>query len=215
MLFAKDDRVVFIGDSITDCGRARPVGEGLGGALGTGYVADIAAMLGAMAPESPVRVINMGVSGNRIPDLKARWQTDVIALHPHWVCVMIGINDVWRQFDSPMQTELHVSLEAYERIYRELIEQTLPLVKGMVLITPFYIEPNPQDAMRARMDAYSAVVRGLAAAYGLPLVDVQAAWDALLEHMYPAAIAWDRVHPNHMGHVYLAKTILKGVGFQA
>ena len=31
-------KLVILGDSITDCGRARPVGEGLPGALGNGYV---------------------------------------------------------------------------------------------------------------------------------------------------------------------------------
>jgi hypothetical protein len=38
MLIAPHSKVVMTGDSITDCGRARPVGEGLGGALGNGYV---------------------------------------------------------------------------------------------------------------------------------------------------------------------------------
>ena len=34
MKIAPHSKVVFIGDSITDCERARPVGEGLFGALG-------------------------------------------------------------------------------------------------------------------------------------------------------------------------------------
>ena len=59
------------------------------------------ALLGAVYPERMIRVINMGVSGNTTRDLKARWQTDVLDLKPDWLSIMIGANDVWRQYDSP------------------------------------------------------------------------------------------------------------------
>lgn len=213
MLFSRNDKIVFIGDSITDCERARPVGEGLFRAWGTGYVADVGALLGAMYPELGLRVVNMGISGNQIRDLRQRWQTDVLDLKPDWVSVMIGINDVWRRFDCPAETERHVPLDEYEATYRELVAETLPHVKGMVMMTPFYIEPNKQDAMRAAMDEFSAVVEKVAAEFGQTFVDVQAAWDALLAHYYPASIAWDRVHPNQIGSMYLARTFLRAVGF--
>ena len=57
--------------------------------------------LGAVYPERMIRVINMGVSGNTTRDLKARWQRDVLDLKPDWLSIMIGANDVWRQYDSP------------------------------------------------------------------------------------------------------------------
>jgi len=46
-------KLVFIGDSITDCERARPVGEGLFGAVGKGYVAIVDGLLGAIHPPTP------------------------------------------------------------------------------------------------------------------------------------------------------------------
>ncbi|MDR0896254.1 MAG: SGNH/GDSL hydrolase family protein [Oscillospiraceae bacterium] len=214
MLFDTGDKLVFIGDSISDCGRARPVGEGLGLSLGNGFIADVAALLGSAHPAERLRVVNMGISGNRIRDLKARWDDDVLALQPDWVCVLIGINDVWRQFDSPLQPEEHVLPDEYESTYIELIERTLPHVKGMVLMTPYYIEPNPQDAMRARMDAYGAIVKRVAERFGLPCIDMQAAWSPLFAHMYPGNIAWDRVHPNHLGAVHLARAFLKATGYE-
>src|SRR5947209_545163 len=119
-----------IGDSITDCDRARPVGEGLFGAQGRGYVANVDALLGAVYPERRIRVVNMGISGNTTRDLKARWQTDVLDLSPDWLSIMIGDNDVWRQFDSPWQTEQHVYLEEYEASLNHLVEQTAGRVKG-------------------------------------------------------------------------------------
>jgi lysophospholipase L1-like esterase len=208
------DKLVMIGDSITDVGRARPVGEGRADdALGRGYVMLVDALLSAVYPDRFIRVINMGISGNTTRDLKARWQTDVLDQSPQWVSIMIGANDVWRQYDSPRQVERHVLIEEYEKNLVELVVTTKPGVKGLVLMTPFYLEPNRQDAMRATMDRYGAVVKRVAKAQDVILVDTQAAFDRLLEVYYPATINWDRVHPNAAGAMLLARTFLSAVGF--
>ncbi|MBQ4451114.1 MAG: SGNH/GDSL hydrolase family protein [Clostridia bacterium] len=212
MLFEAHDTVLFIGDSISDYERARPVGEGLFNAWGRSYVACAGALLGCMYPELGLRVVNMGISGNQVRDLEARWQTDVIDRKPDWVSVLIGINDVWRQFDSPYIPETHVSPEQFEETYERLIKRTLPLVKGMILMTPYYMEPNRGDAMRARMDEYGKVVKKLADRYNLTFVDLQAGWDELFQYMHSTNIAWDRVHPNQTGCMYIAKQFLKAVG---
>jgi len=44
-------------------------------------------------------------------------------------------------------------------------------------------------------------------------VDTQAAFDRVLAHQHSAAIAWDRIHPNHVGHSVLARAFLDGIGF--
>jgi len=208
-----NSKLVFIGDSITDCDRSKPVGEGLFGAIGKGYVGLVDAILGAACPEKKIRVINMGISGNTVRDLKNRWQTDVIALKPDWLSIMIGINDVWRQFDLPLQKEIHVGPEEYAATLDELVGKTLPVVKGLVLMTPYYIEPNRQDAMRARMDEYGRLVKKIADKHGTVFVDTQAALDKILKHVYPATLAWDRVHPTAVGHMVLARAFLASVGF--
>ena len=214
MLFEKGQTVLFIGDSISDYERIRPVGEGLFNAWGRSYVADVGSLLGCMYPELGLRIINMGISGNQARDLEARWETDVMAHRPDWVSVLIGINDVWRQFDSPELKEQHVSPEDFRATYERLIESTLPRVKGMVLMTPYFMEPNRLDPMRARMDEYGGIVKELAAKHGLICVDLQAGWDRLFQHMHPCNIAWDRIHPNQIGCMYIAKQFLAAVGFE-
>ncbi len=213
MKLPKNSKLVMIGDSITDAGRAQPIGEGLGETLGRGYVALIDALLGATYPELGIRVVNMGTSGNTVRDLKARWQRDVLDLKPDWLSVMIGINDVWRQFDSPRQPEIAVPLEEYEQTLDELVARALPNVQGLVLMTPFYIEPSKSDAMRARMDEYGAIVKQLAQKHSAHFVDTQAAFDAVLAHYYPATLAWDRVHPGQVGHMVLARAFLTALDF--
>ena len=212
MLFEKGQTLLLIGDSISDAERARPVGEGLFNAWGRSYVADVGALLGCMYPELGLRVINMGISGNQVRDLEARWETDVMEHRPDWVSVLIGINDVWRQFDCPYMPGTHFGLKEYEETYGRLIQRTLPTVKGMILMTPYFMEPNKADPMRARMDEYGAVVKKLADQYNLVFVDLQKGWDELFQHMHPCNIAWDRIHPNQTGHMYIAKQFLRAVG---
>ena len=214
MIFDRGDKIVFIGDSISDYERARPVGEGLFNAWGRSYVADVGSLLTCMYPEEHLRVVNMGVSGNQARDLEARWQTDVLDLQPDWVSVLIGINDVWRQFDVPELKEQHVSPEDYEACLRRLIALTRPRVKGMIFMTPYIMEPNKADPMRARMDQYTEIVKKLSSENGFICVDLQAGWDRLFEHMHPMSIAWDRIHPNQTGCMYIAKQFLSAVGFE-
>ena len=211
---APRSRWVLIGDSITDTGRARPVGEPPGG-LGNGYVQMIDAWLQAWYPAHRIRVMNMGISGNTVRNLAERWQTDVVDLQPDWLSVLIGINDVWRQFDRPAQPERHVLPDEYERTYDALLARTAPRLQGgLILITPFLMELRTDDYMRARTDEYGAIVKRLAARYDAVLVDSQAAFNAVLRDLPAQAINGDRVHPNHIGAAVLARAVLTAVDFQ-
>ena len=209
-----NSKLVMIGDSITDCERARPVGEGRLDALGKGYVNLVHSMLSAVNPDQRIRVVNMGISGNTVRDLAARWQTDVFDQQPDWLSIMIGINDVWRQFDAPLQPEIHVPLGEYAETLTRLVAGTRPRIHGLVLMTPYYIEPNDADPMRAQMDRYGAVVREVAAAHDAVFVDTQAAFDRVLAQLHPMTLAWDRVHPTLVGHTVLARAFLNAVGFE-
>ena len=211
MTIQPNSKLLMIGDSITDCGRARPVGEGLGGALGDGYVAQLEAWLQVSAAQPNIRVVNMGTSGNTVRDLKSRWQTDVLDLKPDWLSIMIGVNDVWRQFDSPGQRDIHVGLDEYRHTLETLVQTTAPQLRGLVLLTPFFIEPNRAEPMRAKIDQYGDVVRALAKQYGAVLVDTQAAFDQVMQTVHPMRLAWDRVHPTLAGHWVVAKAFLQAV----
>ena len=213
MKFQANQKLLMIGDSVTDAGRERPAGEGLFDALGKGYVAQVNALIGVSHPELGLRIVNMGNSGNTVRDLKNRWRADVLHHKPDWVSICIGVNDVWRQFDSPWQKEWHVLEEEYRETLENLVVETAPLVKGIILMTPFYIEPNKSDPMRAKMDVYGAIVREISANCNTEFVDVQAAFDEILNSYYPATLSWDRVHPNQIGTMAIARAFLKEMNF--
>jgi lysophospholipase L1-like esterase len=212
MKIAAKQKLVMIGDSITDTGRTHPIAEGQG-QLGNGYVSLVDALIGAAYPDRLIRVVNVGTSGHTVRDLKARWTRDVIEQKPDWLSVMIGTNDVWRQFDSPKRPEAAVQPAEYETTYREILRSIRPSLKGLVLMTPFYIEPNKSEPMRARMDEYGAMVKKLAAEHEAIFVDTQAAFDHATRSLYPGMLAGDRVHPNPHGHAILALAFLKAIGF--
>lgn len=213
MKLAAASKLLFIGDSITDCGRdltGNPTPWNLNAGLGRGYVDLVAAHFGVLCPHLNIRVINRGVSGNTALDLANRWDADVLQLQPDWLVVMIGINDVWRQFDQPLVTEAHVLPDVYQRTLDGLLRRTR--VSGrIVLMTPFMVEPNRDEPMRRRMGEYGEIVNRLAAAHGALFVDTQAAFDEVLASTHPMAIAWDRIHPNTTGHLVLARAFLKAI----
>jgi len=183
MKIEQNSRLLFIGASITDCGRALPVGEGYG--LGNGYVSLVNAFLQAYYPERKIRVTNVGTSGNTVRDLKDRWQRDVILLAPDWLSITIGINDVWRHFDSALQPEIQVSLNEYHDTLLALTQEVRPSLKGLVIMPPYFLEPNKAEPMRHMMDEYGHVAAEVAHQVDAIFVDIQSVFDHYLETNHP------------------------------
>lgn len=213
MIFENFDRVIFAGDSVTDMGSAQPVGEGLFDNMGHGYPRVIESLVAATYPELNIRFTNSGISGNTSKDLLERFDRDVIKLKPQWVSICIGINDVWRQFDTPAMQEYAVSPEDYESNLRKMIEASKVVAKGVIIATPYYMEPNKSDFMRARMQEYVDICERLAKEYDCMFVNFQEAYDRFFAYKHSSLIAWDRVHPNQIGATLMAKEWLSKVGF--
>ncbi|GGF61591.1 lipase [Paenibacillus albidus] len=213
-MIPKGTKLIMIGDSITDCERVRPFGEGKGDALGNGYVSHINALLESTYPEQDVRTINMGISGDTIRELRVRWQTDVIDLQPDWVSVMIGINDIMRHYNRRHIKECHVSLEEYEQTLEALVAETKASgVQEVILMTPFFIESSSGDPLRSMILQYGAAVKRISERQGTRLIDVQSAFDRHLKHHYSLELAADRVHPTQTGHMIIAREWLKAIGY--
>jgi len=214
VLLKPRSRILFIGDSITDCGRRRPIGEGVGpGALGDGYVSLVQSALLAGYPDYELKVLNMGVSGDTVCDLQARWESDVVSLRPDWLAVFIGINDVWRQFSLNDASQAGSGLDDYSATLGGLLAESVPRLAGLMLMTPYYLQPDPSDPLRQTMDYFGAAVHRLAAQYGAVAVDTQAAFDRVMAWVRPTDLADDRVHVAQAGHLLLARAVLAGLQF--
>lgn len=170
-------------------------------------------MLAAYYPKTRVRVTNSGISGNTSRDLLERYDRDVVSLKPDWVSICIGINDVWRQFDSPAIPDGQVMPDEYEKNVEKMILDVKDKVKGIFILTPYYMEPNRDDMMRARMDEYVAICKKLAEKHGCILVDFQKLYEDYCKIRHSSYITWDRVHPNQVGATLMARAFLEKCDF--
>jgi lysophospholipase L1-like esterase len=205
--FEENQTLLFIGDSITDCGRSRENPE----QLGNGYVNMTAACLGTMLPEFRLRVLNLGISGNRVCDLKTRWTADCLAQQPDILSVFIGINDTWRRYDRNNPTPA----EAFAADYRKILVAIRKKRPGcqIILIEPFVL-PVPADrkAWREDLDPKIAAVRELALEFADAYVPLDGIFAAAAVRREPAFWAADGVHPSPAGHMLIAESWLAAAG---
>lgn len=199
---------VIAGDSITSCQRdeSNPTD------LGKGYVSFVDGLLTACYPSHHIRVLNRSVPGDTVRELKTRWQTDVLNLKPDWLSICIGINDVWQQFDGKHEGQSLVTLAEYEKTLDELLATVKPTLKGLILMTPYFIQPRGEP-MRTIMNIYGIAVQRLAQTYHAIFVDTQSVFDRAVEFTPVETLAWDRAHLNIPGHMILARAVLQSVDF--
>ena len=207
------ETILFIGDSITDCGRRDdPAG------LGSGYVRFFTDLQMIREPEKDVRVLNRGVSGDTVLDLRDRWQQDALAHAPDWLVVKIGINDVHTFLRDD---ERSVDALMYEDVYRELLQQMReqrPAV-NLVLVEPFYIclEQNAapwQSSVLQILPGYLEVVRRLAGEFSARHVPLHTRFQELLRHQPAERFCPEPVHPNPTGHLVIAEAVYAALVLQ-
>ncbi len=189
-------KIIFIGDSITASNKNTDPDR-----LGDGYVR----MIKEVLPKE-VTVINKGVNGHRVTDLAFRWQRDVIDLEPDLLSVSIGINDVWRQLDSPQLEQVDAS--KFEEVYRELLTQLSPKTK-LVLMEPTIIKENTGSQGNQLLIPYVEVVRKLATEFDAVLVPTHEIFLNHLTKKPDVSLTTDGVHMRRKGNELMAKTWLE------
>jgi len=195
----KGDRVVFLGDSITQAG----AGTG-------GYVTLVREALDKEHKDLDVEVIGAGISGNKVPDLEKRLERDVLAKKPTLVVIYIGINDVWHSLNGQ-----GTGKDAYEKGLVNLIERIQKSGARVILCTASVIGEktdgsNPLDKM---LGEYSDISRGVAARQKVQLLDLRKAFLAHLDKHNRAnkeqgILTSDTVHLNGAGNKFVAEQML-------
>lgn len=207
MIIQPDDRILFTGDSITDCNRRLDKNHPLGMA---GYVLFAAAGIMAHVVSPRLEIYNRGISGNRVKDLLGRFDADLLALKPTVVSILIGINDTWRAFDGNDPT----TTEAYEADYRTVLTRIRDeLGARVVLLEPFVLHVPPDRATwRADLNPRVDVVRKLALEFDTELIPLDGLFAQAATQAPPAFWAEDGVHPTIAGHQLIAQAWLKNAG---
>ena len=204
------ETILFIGDSITDCGRRNAQAP-----LGNGYVkmfTDLAAM---REPRKKIRVINKGIGGDVVTGLQGRWTDDVLRHKPDWLSVKIGINDLHRTlFGNPDP----VPPARYRAAYDDILSRTrkrFPKCR-ILLIDPFYVsrETSPSSCRRAVLETipkYLRIVAAMSRKYRTRHVRTHARFQELLKYQEPDFFCPEPVHPYPTGHLVIAEAVYEAL----
>jgi|SRR5258708_3099652 lysophospholipase L1-like esterase len=199
------DKIVFLGDSITQ-----------GGAGKSGYITLFRKAVEDHHKDLGIEVVNAGVSGNKVPDLQKRLQKDVLDKKPTIVVIYIGINDVWHgEKDAAKGTPK----DKFEAGLKDIIKQIQDASAKVILCTPSVIgekKPGTND-LDSKLDEFSDVGRAVAKELKVPLCDLRKAFVDYekannKDDQDKGVLTTDRVHLNEAGNKLVAETILKMFG---
>ncbi len=200
---AKGERIVFLGDSITQAGDK-----------GRGYVVLVREAIAEAMPDASVEVIGAGISGHKVPDLQKRLDRDVIEKKPTTVVIYIGINDVWHSNRGQGTAK-----DVYEKGLRNLVDRIRAAGSRVILCTPSVIgeKATGENSLDAMLDEYSDITRTVAADMKTGLVDLR---KAFVDHLAKAnpegkekgTLTNDGVHLNPEGNRFVADRMLEGLG---
>ncbi len=204
--------ILFIGDSITDCGRRQKENA----PLGTGYVQMFSDMIKVREPQKNIKIINRGIGGNNVDDLRSRWYEDVISHNIDYLSIKIGINDLNQSLNH--KDKEFLKPEGFKKIYDELLSLTVkdkPECK-ILLITPFLMSnDNHKGSYRNKvlniLPEYIKIVEDLSVKYNTKLLNTHNLFMEQFKYQHPDIYCLEPIHPNSAGHFLIAENIYKAL----
>jgi lysophospholipase L1-like esterase len=188
----KRKKIVFLGDSLTAYG-ARP----------GGFIRQIEGLMKEADVENKYVLVGAGVEGDTVSSLYRRLDKDVLSEGADVAVVLIGINDVLEGNET----------DAFEDDYQAVIKKLASVGIKVVLCTLTIVgeDETGENSYDEVLDTFSAVIRNLALANELPVVDLR---NAFLNHNrtynYTEAgdlLTYDHVHLTKEGDKLVAKAI--------
>jgi lysophospholipase L1-like esterase len=181
---AGENRVVFMGDSITE-------GWKFDGPVGS-------------FPGKPY--INRGISGQTTPQMVLRFPRDVIALNPKVVVILAGINDIAGNTGPETLEQIEDNLASMADL---ATAHHIRVVLCSVL--PAFDFPwSPGKAPAPKVLALNAWIKAYAAQNGHVYVDFHTAMKDDRDGL-PATLSKDGVHPTNAGYAVMTPLVEAGI----
>lgn len=196
-------KIIFFGDSITDCERDRSDIK----SLGNGYVKILADKLRPIYPDTDIELINKGVSGNEASDLLGRVENDVIALKPDAVVIMIGINDTLHRYKDGKILDL----KQFEADFTALLTRIKEEGIVVIFLEPFLLPAPDKLRMRKVFNSELAVINKVALQLADEFVAYDEMFNGLCERLPYTEYSLDGVHPTHRGSRLIADQAIKAI----
>ena len=205
----KEDRIVFLGDSIT-AAAVKP----------NGFITLITNSIKEELPELGIETFGAGISGNKVPNLQKRLEKDVIAKKPTIVFIYIGINDVWHwRKNKEGEMAGGTTTADFESGLKDIISKINDAGARVILCTPTVIgeKPDGSNERDPMLEEYAAISRKVAKDTGSQLVDLR---KAFIDHLKSenaegkpkGILTGDGVHLNPAGNQLVAQEMGKAIG---
>jgi lysophospholipase L1-like esterase len=179
-----EDRVVFMGDSITD-GWGRKYGK--------------------FFPGKPY--VNRGIGGQTTPQMLIRFRPDVVALKPKVVVILAGTNDIAGNTGP-------TTLEAIEDNLMSMTDLAkangIRVVLSAVMPVCDYIRPQTERRPPDQIRALNAWIKAYAGKNGLVYLDY---YSAMLDdqQVLRKELTYDGLHPNDAGYTVMEPLAEKAI----
>ncbi|MGX7196063.1 SGNH/GDSL hydrolase family protein [Enterococcus olivae] len=210
MKLYKKDRILFLGDSVTDSHRE----YGKDASLGQGFTLITAGLLSANFPKAELTFLNRGRNGDRINDILHRIEKDCLDLKPDVLVFLIGINDTWHnQYSDSFGTKDEAV--RFKTAYRNFLKKvTKAGITRLLILEPFVL-PYPQERMNWRrdLDQKIASIRYLAGEFGCEYLPLDGIFAEKAIEASPEYYAEDGIHPTVAGNGLIAKEIVARMTF--
>ena len=210
--FKKNDRVCFVGNSITSMG---------------GFHHDILLYHVTRFPDQPLSFFNCGISGDETGAILNRIDEDILIHKPTHVVLMAGMNDVqiylylpWVTTNADTLQQRKNAIDLYKVNYEKIINIFLsnnvkvilekPTIYDQTAVLPAYNNFGVNDALKTCAD----FIGEMAIKYKLPVIDYWTIMNQVnmeMQQKDPSATITgpDRVHPTSPGFFVIAYQFLK------
>lgn len=206
--FPDNSRVCFVGDSITHVNK---------------YLMHIVSYYKKNFPDANINFYNCGVAGANLSEQLKILEIDTLSYNPTHIVMMIGVNDCAR--DNLLNCR---SVERYERLksafetYKRNLSEICDILKSkgikIILCTcvPYdeYGEycTSPLKGGMPLIMSYNEHIREFARENEIALCDY---FPYMIERMQTECLyAPDGIHPNDIGHYYMAKCFIESQGLK-
>jgi lysophospholipase L1-like esterase len=198
--FQKNDRIVFLGDSITEQYQ---------------YSSYVELYLTTRFPAGNFTFLNAGIGGDTANGGASRFQAHVLAEKPTAVTINFGMNDAGYGAFNPQANK------AYVERTRQMLEMAKAAGVRVALLSPNAVDPRVQDRFKLYLETqkqFYAPLADLAAKHGAVFVNQYAITRAAQEKMTAddpkaekAKPYYDGFHTSPPGGLLMSHAILTGL----
>lgn len=220
--------VVFYVASVTVCGFSATIATGqvakpIPAPPSVVFVGDSISAIWGSGQEGPEFVehpnwIDKGISGQTSSQVLARFQTDVIDLHPLIVHILVGTNDVYPGWtlEPPDETagsainssaNVEAMVQMAQANYIHVILATIPPWGCDAANCTLAETADPTPSRYARISTWNAWIEEFALSRGIPVVDYHSAVLAADGEHYVSELTLDGVHPSAAGYVVMTPMV--------